>query len=83
MKHLTVEDIINYVSFKTMNDTDLMHAANVVSHIRKCKDCLEKVKAFQLVYDKLAESGRSAELSAMTAEIINDSHRENHTDIGR
>ena len=83
MKHLTVEDIIDYVSFNTMEDANLMHAANVISHIRTCKECFERVRAFQLVYDKLMAEGKNPQLEAFTEDLIKEAFEENSRNVER
>ncbi len=52
MKHLNVDDIINFVSLTELNEEALELSAAVNSHIRNCQKCLETVRAFQLIYDE-------------------------------
>lgn len=51
MNHLTVEEIIAFVSATELNDSFLKLAGKVNGHIAQCDECLKKVKAFQTVYD--------------------------------
>ncbi len=57
MKHLTVEQIIDFVSFETLDNNTLQIASQVTAHINCCDECMEKVRAFQTVYDRLKERG--------------------------
>ena len=52
MKHLTVDEIVNFVTFSKIDSESLDNAAKVTAHISKCPDCLRKVRAFQMVYDE-------------------------------
>lgn len=54
MKHLTADDIIRFVSSDEESNDCVDLVVNVNAHIRECSGCLEKVKAFQLIYDKLS-----------------------------
>jgi hypothetical protein len=49
MKHLTVDEIIDFVSFKQINDETMALASKVNHHIFTCEDCLRKVRAFRMV----------------------------------
>lgn len=57
MTHLTVEEIIDFVSFDELTDEKIALAKKVNEHIRSCRTCFEKVSAFQLVYDELQRIG--------------------------
>lgn len=54
MEHLTVNEIIDFVSINELNEKSINLAAKVNAHILKCDDCLEKVKAFQLLNDEFS-----------------------------
>lgn len=56
MKHLTVDEIINFVSLTELNDEALVLCAYVNEHIRKCKRCREIVRAFQMIYDEFTKN---------------------------
>jgi len=51
MKHLTVEQITEFVGMKKLDPHALELAANVTTHIRACSACMRKVRAYQLVQD--------------------------------
>ena len=72
MNHLTVDDIINFVSLSEMNKEAMELSAAVNGHIRKCEKCLERVRAFQLIYDefsKLNSSGNFRKYISKTASV--------------
>lgn len=72
MKHLTNDEILSYVSFNTLDDTNMKLSADIVLHIRHCNECLKRVSAFQNIYFQLIDSGRSDELAKLSEEFIND-----------
>lgn len=53
MKHLTTDEIINFVTIDSISKENLELAAAVNGHILVCDNCREKVKAFQAVSDSL------------------------------
>ncbi|MBQ3044736.1 MAG: hypothetical protein IJO03_10870 [Clostridia bacterium] len=53
MKHLTIDEIINFVTIDSISKENLELAAAVNGHILVCDKCREKVKAFQTVSDSL------------------------------
>ncbi len=59
MKHLTVDEIIAFVSFSEINKETLAAAAAVNSHILNCAACREKVEAYSLIHEKIVTSARS------------------------
>ena len=58
MKHLTTDEIIDFVSMNQINSETLKLASTVNTHIGKCEKCLRKVRAFQLVYDEFVKIGK-------------------------
>lgn len=54
MRHLTVDEIIQFVSLTEMNEDAVHICATVNSHICKCGECLRQVQAFQTIYDAFA-----------------------------
>ena len=73
MKHLTVDEIIGFVSFDKINEETLALASKVNNHIGVCEECLRKVRTFQLVNDSLESLKRDAgfrkELEQQAAEL--------------
>lgn len=57
MAHLTVEEIIEFVSFGKLSGETIELATKVNEHIRSCPRCLKKVSAFQTVYDEFCRIG--------------------------
>ena len=83
--HLSVDEIIEFVSFSGISEETLTLSAKVNGHIRDCAECMERVTAFQDVYDELCRIGNSgsargimykmvseAELAAIKAEEIEE-----------
>ena len=70
MNHLTVDDIINFVSLSEMNEEAVELSAAVNGHIRKCGKCLELVRAFQMIYDEFSELNTSGDFKKFVSEII-------------
>lgn len=56
MAHLSIEEMIDFVSISELNEDTLYLASRVNSHILCCPDCLKKVEAFQNVYDALMQN---------------------------
>ncbi len=52
MKHLTVDEIINFVSLTELNSEAIELSATVNGHIRNCENCLKLVSSFQMIYDE-------------------------------
>lgn len=52
MMHLTIDEIIEFVSIGKITDDTILTIQNVNSHIAKCDECREKVEAFTAVYDE-------------------------------
>ena len=51
MQHLTVDQIIDFVSLTKLDKEAAALSAAVNGHVRVCAKCLERVKAFQEIYD--------------------------------
>lgn len=52
MRHLTVEEIIDFVSIREWTEESLALIARVNGHIRSCDACLKRVQAFRLIYEE-------------------------------
>lgn len=52
MKHLSVDEMIDFVSLTDLSENALMLSAAVTGHIRQCEKCLKRVQAFQLIHDE-------------------------------
>lgn len=55
MNHLTVDEIIEFVSSNDLNDEAFLLINKVNEHIRECQECLELVQSFQMIYDEFSE----------------------------
>ena len=60
MKHITVDEVIGFVSFTKMDADTKALTRKVNSHIMHCPACMRTVRAFQLVYDELEDKGQTA-----------------------
>ncbi len=59
MNHLTVNEIIEFVSLEELNDVTLEFCSHVNGHIRECEECRKLVNAFQAVYDEFCRLGNA------------------------
>ena len=57
MTHLTVEEIIDFVSFDKLTEENIALSKKVNEHICSCKACFDKVTAFQSVYEEFQRIG--------------------------
>ena len=55
MRHLTVDEMLDFVSLEELNEESIAYAAAVNSHTRKCEKCRRAVCAFQEIYDKFVQ----------------------------
>ncbi len=62
MKHLTVDEMLKFVSLTEFNSEAIELSAYVNGHIRECDRCLKLVGAFQLIYDEFSRSGSDCDL---------------------
>ena len=67
MKHLTVDEMISFVSINKLDDGSLELAAKVNAHIWECEECRNRVDAFQTVYDEFVRMGTEAEFKRIAA----------------
>lgn len=61
MKHLTVDEIIDFVSLNELNSEAIRISSIVNEHIRDCEECLNLVRSFQLIYDECLNLNLSIE----------------------
>lgn len=59
MKHVTVDEMIDFVSFEKIDRETIDLASKVNAHILKCESCRKKILAFQTIYDELLKLGKS------------------------
>lgn len=60
MNHLTIDEILEFVMMEKLDARSLRLASRVNGHILRCDECLEKVKEFQLVCEKLGRIEKEA-----------------------
>ena len=52
MMHLTVDELIEFVSLGRLDKEGLALCQTVTEHIRACNRCLRRVQAFRLIHDE-------------------------------
>ena len=57
MRHLTVEEIIDFVSIRGWTEASLALIARVNGHIRNCDQCLKLVQASRLIHEEFLRMG--------------------------
>lgn len=72
MTHLTVEEIIEFVSFDKLSEDTITLSTKVNEHIRSCSSCLEKVSSFQMVYDELCRIGNVGDVKQSIYRLIDE-----------
>lgn len=70
MEHLTIDDMIRFVSLSELNDAAVELSASVNGHIRGCRSCLNRVNAFQMIYDEFTEQYRNGNFRECMQERI-------------
>lgn len=53
MDHLTIEEMLEFVTMKKLDERTLKLASRVNAHILRCDECLEQVKELQVIYEEL------------------------------
>ena len=75
MKHLTVDEMIDFVSFNKLDNESLALAAKVNAHIFECADCRKKISAFQTVYDELIKMGEKENISELVGKRFEEKEK--------
>lgn len=70
--HLTVDEMIEFVSFSEITEETLSMSAKVNGHIRGCAECMERVSAFQDVYDELCKIGSAAFAKGIIYRVVSE-----------
>lgn len=81
MKHLTVDEIIQFVSLTELNSEAINLSASVNEHIRKCGKCLKLVRAFQMIYDEFSRTSQGNDFKKYIIEDILKEKNKNETAI--
>ena len=72
MKHLTVDEMIDFVSFNKLDSESLALASKVNAHIFEFHTCRKKVEAFQIIYDELVKMGRKEVFRSVVNNKLSD-----------
>lgn len=75
MKHLTVDEMIDFVSINKLDDESLKLASVVSAHILQCDICRKKVEAFQIVYDELIKMTKNKNFSNIINKKVIDNEK--------
>ena len=76
MKHLTVDEIVDFVTLEKIDNKSLENAAKVNTHIRQCSGCLRKVRAFQMVYDEFEKMyNEKTDWKSIAEKVFNNANK--------
>lgn len=64
MTHLTLDEIMEFVSLNELNEESMQLISMVNTHIAECDECRELVRSYQLVYDGLMHADLDADTVA-------------------
>lgn len=73
MQHLTIDQIIDFVSICKLDAASLELSCIVNEHIRECDRCLELVNAYQGVYDEFQRLQNVGDFRSFAYSIIPES----------
>ena len=65
MNHLTVKEMIDFVSFNKPDNESMKLMSKVNSHIFRCDVCRKKIETLQFAYDELTEMGKEDEIDTV------------------
>ncbi len=74
MTHLSVEEIIDFVSFNELSKDTIDLSAKVNQHICSCPKCFETVSAFQMVYDELCRIGNTSDAKKGIYQLVSENN---------
>ena len=77
MSHLTIDDVIDFVSLTEMNSQAVKLSIAVNGHIRKCDKCLQLVRAAQLIYDEFSSLNSGGDFRRYVFEAISTEDNKN------
>ena len=66
MNHLTLDEIIDFVSLTEINEESIQLMGKVNAHMAQCRECRALVRSYQLVYDEVFSAACRGEHSAAT-----------------
>lgn len=61
MNHLTVDEILDFISLSELNAEAIKLSATVNEHIRECEKCLKLVRSFQLIHEEFLRLNRNGD----------------------
>lgn len=62
MNHLTLDDIIEFISLTDINEETMQLISAVNTHLAVCEECRALARSFQTVYDEMLRTdGMTAE----------------------
>lgn len=76
MIHLTKEEIIQFVSFDSLDAASLSFAGKVNTHLLECPECRKRVIAYQKMNDLLKAPGSGKEILEMAKETEQEADME-------
>lgn len=68
MKHLTVDEIMDFVSLAELDAKSVILSAAVNGHIRSCEKCRKLVQSFSMIYEEFTGSNARGSLKEFAAE---------------
>lgn len=77
MKHLTVDEMIEFVSLTETSEEADKILSKVNGHICRCSACLQKVRAFQMIYDEFMSSGNNPNFREYMLKELKDNEIDN------
>lgn len=80
MKHLTVDEIIEFVSLTELNSEAIKLSASVNGHIRECEKCLTLVRSFQMIYDEFCRLSSHRDFKKYIIDKVLKDTAENETE---
>ena len=81
MKHLTIDEILNFVSLTELNSASIELSASVNGHIRKCEKCLKLVTACQMIYDEFSRLQMEGSFKDFLVEKVSEAKNTQATEI--
>ena len=81
MKHLTVDEILDFVSLTELNNESIELSAAVNGHIRKCEKCLKLLRAFQMIYDEFSRINVGGDFKGFITENLSELKNENNQSV--
>lgn len=81
MEHLTVDEILNFVSLTELNNESIEVSAAVNGHIRKCEKCRKLVRGFQMIHDEFSRLNAGDNFKAFIAGKLYELKNENKQSV--